>query len=243
MWGSSMIEEAQKILVTAGLFISLVALGGCSSPADRMMAQDISLLDHKARHPILLQDRIHEMTIAPGPAHDLRTRRQIEEFAQTHARFGKGPIMITMPADPAKDRNARHQVNLLRSALQDAGMRGPIRIDVAPRVESLHAAPIRLTFLGLKAAVPGPCGQWPDDLASGSSLTGWGNRPYWNHGCANQAMFAAQAADPRDFIRGQALSASDSEMRLRGIGNVRRGIDPGTAWREDASEIGTGSGK
>lgn len=243
MWGSSMIEDAQKKLATAGIFIALVALTGCSSPAERMMAHDQSLIDHNTRHPILLHDRIHELEIVPAPALDPRTRGQIAEFAMAHARFGKSPIAIIMPAQPAKDRRLPHQVNEIRHALQDAGVRGPIRIDVAPRLESLQAAPIKLAFVGLKAAVPAACGQWPDDLASGSSLTGWSNRPYWNHGCANQAMFAAQAADPRDFVRARALSASDSEMRLRAIGQVRRGADPSTAWREDTTGVGAGSGK
>ncbi len=243
MWGSSMIEHARKTIAGAGLFIALVALAGCASAPEQMTGHDRSLLDHKARHPILVEQRPYEMTIVPAPALDLRTRRQIEEFALSHARFGKGPMVIIMPEEPAKNRRLPQQVNEIRHALQDAGVRGPVRVDVAPRVESLQAAPIKLTFLGLKAGLPAPCGQWPEDLASGSSLTGWSNRPYWNHGCANQAMFAAQAADPRDLIGARALTASDSEMRLRGIANVRRGIDPGTAWRENAQTIGTGNGK
>jgi pilus assembly protein CpaD len=239
-----MIEDAQKMLATAGILIGLVALSGCSSPAEHMMAHDKSLIDHNTRHPILVDDRIHELEIIPAPALDLRARGQIAEFAMNHARFGKSPIAIIMPAQPAKDRRLPHQVNEIRNALQDAGVRGPVRVDVAPRVETLQAAAtIKLVFVGLKAKVPTACGQWPDDLASGSSLTGWSNRPYWNHGCANQAMLAAQAADPRDFIRARAMSASDSEMRLRAIGQVRRGIDPATAWREDATAAGAGSGK
>lgn len=238
-----MIEYARKKMAIAGGLIALAFLGGCSSPADRLMAHDPSAITHNARHPILVQDGIHELEIVPAPALDLRTRSQIAEFAMSHARFGKGPIAIVMPAEPVNNRRLPHQVNEIRHVLQDAGVRGPVRVDVAPRIESANAAPIKLVFVGVTAKVPAACGQWPDDLASGSSLTGWSNRPYWNHGCANQAMFAAQAADPRDFIRARALSASDSETRLRAIGNVRRGIDPATAWREDATGAGAGSGK
>ncbi len=87
--------------------------------------------------------------------------------------------------------------------------------------------------MGLKAKVATPCGNWPEDLASGSSLEGWKNEPYANFGCASQAVLAAQVDDPRDFVQPRALGPSDVAMRMRAIEDVRNGKDPGTDWATD----------
>ena len=76
------------------------------------------------------------------------------------------------------------------------------------------------------------------DLASGSSTDGWENKPYWNFGCANQQMLAAQASDPRDLVSPTAETPPDSQMRARGIQAVRTGKDPGTSWTTQNSNIG-----
>jgi pilus assembly protein CpaD len=100
------------------------------------------------------------------------------------------------------------------------------------------ASPIRLSFRGLKAEVASRCGQWPHDLASGSSIDGWKNESYWNFGCATQSVLAAQVDDPRDFARARALGPADEEMRLRAIKDVREGKDPGTNWVTKLTSIG-----
>ena len=89
-----------------------------------------------------------------------------------------------------------------------------------------------LSFIGVKAIVPTACGQWPEDLASGSSVEGWKNEPYSNFGCATQSVIAAQVDDPRDFVQPRALGPSDVAMRTRAIEAVRNGQDPGTQWKD-----------
>ena len=93
------------------------------------------------------------------------------------------------------------------------------------------APPVRVSFTGLKAVVPTKCGQWPEDLASGSSVEGWKNEPYSNFGCATQSTIAAQVDDPRDFVQPRALGPSDVAMRTRAIEAVRNGEDPSTDWK------------
>ena len=95
-----------------------------------------------------------------------------------------------------------------------------------------------MTFVGLKAEVRTPCGLWPEDLASGSSVEGWKNEPYANFGCATQSVIAAQVDDPRDFVQSRALAPSDVAMRTRAIEDVRKGQDPGTAWSTNLTPIG-----
>jgi pilus assembly protein CpaD len=104
------------------------------------------------------------------------------------------------------------------------------------------AAPVRLSFLGLKAKVADRCGQWPRDLAIGSgALVDWSNKPYWNFGCAYQSAFAAQVADPRDLVAPQGETPADTAMRTRAIESLRNGQDPDTNWKlvnSDISKVG-----
>ena len=99
------------------------------------------------------------------------------------------------------------------------------------------AAPIRLSFTGVKAEVAGACGEWPDDLASGASLDGWQNRAFWNFGCANQATLSAQLADPRDLLGPRGETPQDIETRMRAINKVRAGADPSTGWATKSGAI------
>ena len=99
------------------------------------------------------------------------------------------------------------------------------------------APPVRVSFTGLKAIVPTKCGQWPEDLASGSSVEGWKNEPYSNFGCATQSTIAAQVDDPRDFVQPRALGPSDVAMRTRAIEAIRDGKDPRTQWTQSQTDM------
>ena len=51
-------------------------------------------------------------------------------------------------------------------------------------------------------------------------------------------MLAAQVADPRDLTQGRAIDPPDVQMRMRAIGDVRNGADPGTNWKIQITPIG-----
>ena len=93
-------------------------------------------------------------------------------------------------------------------------------------------------FATIVADVPTECGNFPTDLASGPDFKEWANLPYENYGCATQKMLAAQVDDPRDLARARAVTEPDVEMRLRAIDDVRKGQDPGTAWKVQNTAIG-----
>ena len=135
----------------------------------------------------------------------------------------------------------RGEAPLPLEALFDAGFRDKVAFGASLQPNNGAAPPLRLSFTCLKAVVPTECGQWPEDLASGSSVEGWKNEPYSNFGCATQSMIAAQVADPRDFVQPRALGPSDVAMRTRAIEAVRNGQDPGTQWGADTqlTPIGT----
>jgi pilus assembly protein CpaD len=196
--------------------------------------------DFEARHPIALVSA--PATIDVFPAHgrlDGRTLANLRAFVERYRAFGSGEIVILTPAAERPDAAA---VGAVRQALAGAGA-AKVGLSTYPAGPGGRAAPIRVAFMGLEAKVATPCGNWPEDLASGSSLEGWQNEPYANFGCAYQTVLAAQVDDPRDLIQPQALGPSDPLMRMRAIDAVRKGQDPGTKWTTDLVPIGgSGSG-
>ncbi len=192
--------------------------------------------DFQARHPVVLASAPTRLEIYPvGGALDARSVANLRAFAERYRHFGSGEIMIFTPGRKASNARA---VNEIRKTLAGTGLTGMVGVGSYAPPDFEREPPIRIAFTGLKAEVGTPCGQWPDDLASGSSLAGWRNEPYANYGCATQAMIAAQVDDPRDFVQSRALASSDVAMRTRAIENVRKGQDPSTAWSTGLTPIG-----
>jgi pilus assembly protein CpaD len=216
--------------------VAALALGGCQS--DDITSSTAGIDDYHIRHPILLTDAPTTLDVFPVGVGGLdpTTQADVRAFANRYAQYGVSRIVILAPAGGGPKIHAG--VAAVRRTLASAGLSGRIGLGVYPVADSLLAAPIKLSFIGLKAEVPSPCGQWPTDLASGSSTIGWQNQTYWNYGCATQSMMAAQVADPRDFVRASASGPGDVQMSLRAINSVRQGADPGTEWRIQNSNIG-----
>jgi pilus assembly protein CpaD len=204
-----------------------------------MVVSSIPQDDYQIRHPIVLGEAPRRLEILVEPVtgqFDRHTAARLREYANLYRKFGRGPITIMPPAFPG----ATPPVEPVRNALYGAGVQARIIVAPYPAGPNL-AAPVRLSFLGLKASVADQCGQWPRDLASGSSVEGWSNKPYWNFGCAYQTAFAAQVADPRDLVGPQGETPADTALRVRGIESLRKGEDPSTNWKlsnTSISEVG-----
>lgn len=192
------------------------------------------------RHPIVLVEAPRSLDVYPiGGSIDARARADLRAFAGTYRHLGEGEIAILVPGPWQRQARA---VREIRGALRGAGLGDRIAVGSYAPLDVTSAAPIKVEFVGLKAEVKSQCGQWPEDLASGSSLWGWKNEQYYNFGCATQSVMAAQVDDPRDFAGPRALGASDVAMRMRAIDAVRKGQDPGTAWSTGLTPIGTVGG-
>jgi pilus assembly protein CpaD len=233
--------RASKTLGLPALgLVAALALGGCQSD---LATGSVAIDDYHNRHPILLTDAPTTLDVFPAGvgALDASSAADVRAFAKRYAKYGVGRIVILAPAGGGPKIHAG--INAVRRELASVGLRGTIGLGAYPVADPLVAAPIKLSFIGLKAEVPSQCGQWPADLASGTSTIGWQNQTYWNYGCATQSVLAAQVDDPRDFARASADGPSDVEMSLRAINAVRQGQDPGTAWKIQNSNIGqVGSG-
>jgi pilus assembly protein CpaD len=237
-------KKARKHLAQRWKLVALLAcaapLAACSG-ADRVVTASVEPPDFRARHPIEISRGRAALDVLPEVRNgdiDARTRAQAREFAGQYRLNGSGEIGIALPGGGPGERDARAALPGLRRALFAGGARGHVLVSTYPVLDPALAAPIRLSYASVVAHMRSRCGQWPNDLASGASLIGWENQPYWNFGCASQQMLAAQTADPRDLIGPAADTPADSLMRGRAIDAVRAGKDPGTTWAVENSNIG-----
>lgn len=223
--------------------IGAVALGGCAAP--RALPPPVTPYDYRDRHPVVLTDAPFVLDLFPSFERgrvDSETMGRIREFAAHYREFGHGPISLLTPSGGSAGKVWASGADAVRRALASVGLGGEIAMGSYPLVDDKLAAPIRLSFQALKAKVANRCGEWPQDLASGSSVNGWQNETYWNFGCANQATLAAQVADPRDLANPRGETASYVEMRMRAITKLRMGEDPSTNWRMKPSSISSVGG-
>ncbi|MGO4872602.1 MAG: CpaD family pilus assembly protein [Roseiarcus sp.] len=236
-------QRLSRALPIGWLLLAAVAaspLAGCG--VDYASNDSIPSGDYHQRHPIVLAQAPTTLDVYPaGGGLDSQSKANIRTFAERYRALGTGQIAILAPAGE-RGRSGRI-IDEIRRTLASTGLRGYVGVGVYAADDATRASPIRLTFQGLKAVVSTPCGQWPSDLASGDSIEGWKNDSYPNFGCATQADLAAQVADPRDLAQTRASDPPDVSMRLRAIGDVREGKDPGTNWKIQNTAIGqVGSG-
>ncbi|HLH10737.1 MAG TPA: CpaD family pilus assembly protein [Methylovirgula sp.] len=226
--------KSLALLLPIGVFLTL---GGCAD-IDRMSTSSIPMDDYRNRHPIVLAEGTRRLDLFPAPqlrGLDHRSAAQVVEFGALYRVSGEGPISILLPA--VRGEVPRAAVAAIRQALAAGGAHAPLEVSTYPVVNPDLASPIRLSFVGLKSKVADQCGQWPSDLASGSSIQGWANKPYWNFGCSYQSMLAEQVADPRDLVAPRAEDQPDTLMLGRSISEMRKGNDPTTDWKTKNTSI------
>jgi pilus assembly protein CpaD len=235
-------SPARSLSLVALLLAAAGSLAGCGT--DYASNDSVPAGDYHQRFPIVVGEAPTTLDVYPsgGGGLDAQSIANIRSFAARYQALGSGRITILAPGGERGPNG--HAIDLTRRALAGAGLRGYVAVGSYPAPSDPNAAsPVRLIFQGLKATVEKPCGQWPTDLASGGSIGGWKNDEYPNFGCATQATLAAQVADPRDLVQSRATGPGDVQMRLRAIGDVRNGQDPGTDWKTKLTAIGqVGSG-
>ena len=196
--------------------------------------------DYRDRHPVVLADTSYVVDLFPaiiGGRIDYTTAGRIREFVDHYRHFGHGPVTLRRPVGSAGAKHTDASIAAVRRTLTSAGVRGTIIVEDYRVVDPRLAAPMRLSFSGLKAKVSGKCGEWPTDLASGASLEGWQNESWWNYGCATQQTFAAQIADPRDLAGPRGETPADTIARMRALDKIREGEDPSTKWPQEQQTI------
>lgn len=230
-------------LAVVGACCLVLPLGGCVT-TDRVVTDKIISDDPRLRHPIAVIEAPETLDIFVGPGGriDNRTAGQIREFGTNAGRTGLRPIVVQLPVGASTSGGARAALPAIRRLLAQGSAHGYVDVGSYPIGDPRLASPVRLSYQTIKAKVTSRCGEWPRDLASGSSIDGWENEHYWNYGCATQSNFAAQIDDPRDLVHQRAEEPSDVAMRTRAITNIRKGEDPGTNWRVKNTNLGAAGG-
>jgi pilus assembly protein CpaD len=231
------IERARQRAVSAlCLGAAALSLSGCLTGVQYASDNQLTAVDYHERHPIVLGKRANTLDLFPvGGRLDRLSADKLKAFAERYREFGQGEVTILTPAG---DGSSAAIVPEIRRALYAGGLRGYVAVGSYPVEDRTLASPVRLVFQGLKAEVASRCGQWPADIASGSSLETWKNENYANFGCATQSALAAQIDDPRDLVQSRGSTPPDENMRLRAIQQVRKGADPGTDWQIKNTPIG-----
>jgi pilus assembly protein CpaD len=230
---SAALRAISVILPLAACGLPLAGCGG-----DRVIATATTPPDYRARHPIVIGESDYSLDLfptGPGGSLDSRSIDRLRDFAQRYRDLGHGQVTVLVPSGGPYNPAQSASLGYIR---QIFGGRGLLAVAPYPVTDPSLASPVRLSFEGIKARLPHRCGDWPSDLASGSSAQGWDNKTYWNFGCANQNAMAAQVADPRDLVGPRGERPADTNMRIRAIENVRKGVDPGTKWETKNSGIG-----
>lgn len=214
-------------VLRASLFaLAAVSLAGCT---DRLATGSVVSDDHRVRHPIVLGERPVTISLTPGAKLDEVSKRRLAEFGAAAREEGTGRVEILIPVGAMNEAQARAALTQIRAALQESGV-STISVGSYPAASPRAQAPLRITYRAVRAAAAHRCGHWPVDLASGSSVNGWENQSYWNYGCAQQQMLAAQVDDARDLEAQRASTPTDIRLRNRVFDRVRQGSDPSTAW-------------
>lgn len=211
-------------VLLGGVAVAAMAIlsAGCTSTATSdVKASDF---DYRLRHPILISEEPETMDMRVGmhgPALSPEIETAIRSYVREYRSDGTGSITIQVPTGSANEVAASSTGHAVHYALVRAGVsRG--HIQVAPYHVGDHAevAPLRLSYLRVKAVVPS-CGIWPAE-AQGS----FDNKDYHNYGCAQQTNLAAMVANPADLVRPQPMGPADGSRRADVITKYRQGADP-----------------
>jgi pilus assembly protein CpaD len=227
----------RPMLSVFALIICGVPLAGCG--ADRVVADATTPPDYRVRHPIIVGESDYSLDLFPTGSNgslDPRSIDRLRGFAQRYRELGHGQVTVLMPMGGSYNPSESASLAHIRQIFGPMG--GYVAVAPYPVADPTLAAPVRVSFEGVKARLSHRCGDWPNDLASGSTAQGWENKTWWNFGCANQNAMAMQIADPRDIAGPRGERAADTNMRIRAIEHVRKGEDPGTKWVVKNSSIG-----
>jgi pilus assembly protein CpaD len=210
-----------------------LALGGCQH--DEAYTASVPD-DYKQRHPIAIEEANRSIVVFVGHARGGLTasqRADVMGLASTWLQEGTGAIHVDVPTDTPNARAAADSLREIQAMMAAAGVppRGVIVRRYHPE-DQRFLPPIRLTYSRI-AAVAGPCGLWPEDLAPSIKNKSWfENRSYYNYGCAYQRNMAAMIDNPSDLEQPRPETPAYSMRRNTSFEKYRKGTTTTTSYPE-----------
>jgi pilus assembly protein CpaD len=219
----------------AGLLISAsCALGACTHTS-----QDVTNSipdDYRLRHPIVIQEGRQTVDVFVGNQRgglSASQRADVVAAAQAWLHEGTGVITIDVPAHTPNARAAADSLREIRSLLAAVGVpSNGVTVHNYRSADPQFFAPIRLTYLRIKADA-GPCGLWPEDLGPSIKNKSYlDNKPYWNLGCASQHNLAAMVDNPADLVQPRPETPAYTGRRNIAFEKYRKGTSTATKYPE-----------
>ena len=214
---------AHTLKTVTGLVVAGGLLAGCAS-TDKIAVSSVSD-DYRTSHPIIVseQEQTLDVPVSSG-ARTLNdaTRSNVTAFARAFSNSGNNVLHMLLPVGSANEHAAKRVREDILGAIERGGAsRHDVSVQHYDAARHGKAAPVRLSYRGVTAAVPHPCGQWTENLAD-TTL----NRHHRDYGCSTQANLAAQVENPGDLLGPRAMSQIDATQRGAVIGTYQEGPQP-----------------
>jgi pilus assembly protein CpaD len=201
--------------VLVAISFAALALGGCDhmfgDKNEQLNAGQVTL-DPSQRHPIIVSQQPHKMTLrVPRGSAGLTPAQRasvIDFLTKFHAADGgNSRLVISVPSGSSNEIAAMNAVADMRPIMFDRGF-----TESSVSVEPYHAdndpqPPLRISYLRFAAEGP-ECGKWPSNLGDTSR-----NLNYENFGCAQQRNLAAMVANPADLLSPRTMTPSSADRR------------------------------
>ena len=190
-------------------------LVGCRHTDDGTRVAGWSIADPAQRHPIMVTQQPTTVSIrVPRGSYGMspHQRAQVITFLERYRGYdaGNSRIIIEVPSGSPNEVAAMQVAAEIRALMSESGFK-PSDVNIeAVQSGGDPQAPVRLSYLRYVAEGP-QCGKWPTNLGQSDN-----NLNYPNMGCATQANFAAQVANPADLVtpRGATPRVTDRDFTI-----------------------------
>ena|SRR5579864_5188792 len=228
------LPRSRTIRMASALAGLAVALGACTHTDEATTASIPE--DYRLRHPIAIQEADTSIVVFVGHGRGGLTAEQRADvlgLAQSWGHEGTGVINADLPVDTPNARPAADAMREIQALLAAGGVppNGVVVRRYHPE-DPRHLAAIRLSYPRMTATV-GPCGVWPEDLASSiKNKSYFENKSYYNFGCASQRNLASMIDNPSDLVQPRPETPAYTARRTMTFDKFRKGTTTTTSFPE-----------
>ena len=191
-----------------------------------------------ARRPQLLPTEQYGLAVTNEPeqialglhADGLSASQQaaLGQFVSRWRLNGGGPVTLRVPVGGIASLSRRMEAEAKAYLVKLGIPQEQVVLEGYPS-GSNASAPLLASYERFEARGPNCSGGWRDIMSTGR------NTPYDHFGCALTANFAAQVANPRDFLAPAVETPADNSRRSVVLGKYRQGLLTSSAKDDQAN--------
>lgn len=216
-----LLPSSRVAMALIGSFAVAALVSGCA-PREPQVTGTIDTDGFHTRHPIVVEEGNETLDVPVGAQAarlPINLAATVESFGREARRRGASGVVVMVPSGSANETAAHRLTRDITAALVRGGVPShAIERRSYPAEGPEDVAPIRIAYPRLVARVPHECGEWPT-----SALSDFGNRDYWNFGCATQSNIAAMVDNPVDLVAPAPLGPTDATRRAVVLQAYRKG--------------------